>query len=341
MGASVELTGRSAEPYDDGVTLLGEALDAIYRSRWSFRSVRAAGIARDERHRLWVARPDRVRAEHDRTDGMSTIVRADGRWSTWRPDHGGMRGNDDEVGLGDEGALTHLLNPTPLLGVARLVAIGETELLGRRAALLRAVPRSGVEVSEPGWYVPHEGLELAVDLERGIALRAGEVRLTDVSFDEELDPALFVLEFPTGEAPEEARIVPPRVIDLSEASSIVAFTILLPGSTLPEGSRLVRCTIPGENPPDGLHLVYVVDPGALHTIEVSQGPRVAAEEATAWPDWRTVTRDGVELQVREDESETWHRAMALIESRGTTAVVSSDLPLDTVMAIARSLESAP
>jgi hypothetical protein len=127
------------------------------------------------------------------------------------------------------------------------------------------------------------------------------------------------------------------VIDLSEASSTVAFTVLLPGSALPEGSRLVRCTIPGVDPPAGLHLVYVVDPGGVHSIEVSQGPLVAAEELTAWTDWRTVTRDGLELHVREDESESWHRAMTLIERHGTTAVVSSDLPLDTVIDIARSL----
>jgi len=323
------------------VTLLGDTLEAIYQSRWSFRTVRAIGVARGDGNRMWVGRPDRVRAEQDRGDGMSTIVRADGRWSMWRPDHGGMRGNDDEVSLGHEGALSHLLNPTPLLGVARLDVTGEAEVLGRRAAIVRAVPRSEEGMHEPGWHVPLEGLELVIDLERGIALKAGDVRLTEVSFDEDLDPGLFVLEFPSGEAPKEARMVPPLVIDLTEASSIVTFTILLPGSSLPEGSRLVRCSVPGEGPPDGLHLVYVVDPGALHTIEVSQGPRVATEELTAWTDWQTVSRDGVELQVREDKSETWYRAMALIERGGTTAVVSSDLPLENVIAIARSLEPGP
>jgi hypothetical protein len=322
------------------VTLLGETLEAIYRSRWSFRTVQAAGVARGERNRLWVARPDRVRAECDRENGTSVIVRASARWSMWHPDHGGMRGDDEETGLGDEGAITHLLDPTPLLGVARLEAADEIEVLGRRAAAVRAVPRSDEDVYEPGWHVPRAGLELGIDLERGIALRAGDVSLSDVSFDGHLDAGVFVLEFPSGEVPREATLVPPRVIELSEASSIVAFTILVPGPELPEGWRLVRCTIPGEDPPDGIHLVYVVDPGGLHSIEVSQGPRVA-EELTAWTDWRTVTRDGVELHVREDESGTWHRAMALLEREGTAAVVSSDLPLDIVIAIARSLEPAP
>ena len=304
--------------------------------------MRATGVAGDEARRLWVQRPDRLRAEHDRTDGTSTIVRAEGGWWMWRPDHGGMWGRDDEVSLGHEGALTHLLDPTPLLGIARLEAIDEAFVLGRRAALVIAVPRNGEEVFEPGWHVPRTGIELAIDLERGIALRAGDVRLTEVSFDEDLDAALFVLEFPPGnDAPRRSRDVPSRVVELSEASTIVDFTILVPGPVMPEGSHLVRCTLPGEDPADGLHLLYIVDPGAVSHIEVSQGPRVAAEELSAWPDWQSVSRDGERLLTREDDGESWHRAMALVERHGTAAVVRSDLPLETVIAIAASLVPVP
>lgn len=271
---------------------------------------------------------------------MSTIVRSGPHWSMWHPDHGGMSGDDREVRLGHDGTLTHLLDPTPLLGVARLEALGEDEVIRRRAIQLRAEPRTEDDVVEPGWYVTAEGLDLAIDLERGIALRAGDVALTEVAFDEDIPPETFVLEFPSGEKPKESRIVPPRLLELSEASSLVRFTILLP-RWLPTGARLVRCLVPGEEPPDGLHLGYVVDPGALHTIEISQGPRVTAEEPTAWPDWRTTTRDGVDLQVREDLSESWHRAMVVLERYGTGALVSSDLPLRSVIRIAFSLEPAP
>jgi outer membrane lipoprotein-sorting protein len=319
------------------MTLLGEALEAIYRSRWSFRTLRVVGTARGEQHRLWVARPDRSRAEEEGQNGTAVIVRNRGRWWMWSPDHGGMFGSDEEVGLGHEGALMHLLDPTPLLGVARLNTMGETEVLGRRAVLVRAVPRSDEEVIEPGWYVGSDGIELAIDLERGVALRAGDTHLNEVTFDEELDPGLFVLEFPEGEQPKESRIVPPRVLDLDEASAVVSFGVLVP-SALPDGCRLVRCVVPGEGPPDGVHFAYVVDPGALHNIEISEGPRVAEEERGAWSDWRTLTRDGDELLVREDVGESWYRAMVLLERHGTTAVVSSDLPLETVIGLARSLE---
>ena len=44
----------------------------------------------------------------------------------WNPDHGGMFGTDEEVRLGHEGALMHLLDPNALLGLARLEATGET-----------------------------------------------------------------------------------------------------------------------------------------------------------------------------------------------------------------------
>lgn len=302
--------------------------------------MRAVGVAEGDAHRLWVDRPDRLRAEHDGEGGTSSIVRSGPLWWMWHPDHGGMSGDDREVGLGHTGALTHLLDPTPLLGLARLEALGEDEVIGRRAIRLRAEPRTEDDVVEPGWYVIAEGLELAIDLERGIALSAGNVGLTEVVFDEDIPPETFVLEFPSGETPKESRIVPPRPVELSEASSLMHFTILLP-RWLPDGARLVRSLVPGEEPTDGLHLGYVVDPGALHTIEISQGPRVTADEPTAWPDWRTTTRDGVDLQVREDLSESWHRAMVLLERRGTGALVSSDLPLESVVRIALSLEPAP
>ena len=68
---------------------------------------------------------------------------------------------------------------------------------------------------------------------------------------------------------------------------------------------------------------------------------MTAEEPIAWPDWRTTTQDGVDLQVREDLSESWHRAMVLLERHGTGALVSSNLPLESVVRIALSLEPAP
>ena len=251
------------------------------------RTLRAAGVARGERHRLWVARPDRSRAEEDRGTGTAVIVRNQGRWWMWSPDHGGMFGNDEEVQLGHEGWLMHLLDPTPLLGVARLEAMGEADAIGRPAVIVHAVPDPRRRSWSPAGSSVPMGIELAIDLERGVALRAGDVHLVDVAFDVDLDADLFAMEFPEGEEPKESRIAPPRVLDLDEASAALSFTVLVPGE-LPEGSRLVRCVVPGEGPPDGLHIVYVIDPGALHNIEISQGPRVAEEERTAWPDWRSL-----------------------------------------------------
>ena len=81
------------------VTLLGDALEAVYRSRWSFRTMRAVGVTEDETHRLWVVRPGRLRGEHDGRGGTSTIVRSGPLWWRWHQDHGGMFGDDREVGL--------------------------------------------------------------------------------------------------------------------------------------------------------------------------------------------------------------------------------------------------
>ena len=209
----------------------------------------------------------------------------------WRPDHGGMQGNEEEVSLGNEGALTHLIDPTPLLGIARLRAVEDVEVIGRRAAILRAVPSIDEDVYEPGVAHPGGGhgtrrrpraRDRAARRRRGVD--PGLVR-------RDLDPAVFVLEFPAGEPPEEVRVATPRVVTLSEASSLVSFTILVPGDALPDGLHLVRCSLPGDDAAYGLHLAYVVDPGAVHHIEVSQGPEVAAEEPVAWSDWRALHRE--------------------------------------------------
>jgi hypothetical protein len=76
----------------------------------------------------------------------------------WNPDHGGMFGNDEEVRLGHEGALMHLLDPNEL-GLARLEATGET-VTGRPAAIVRAVPRSEDAVMEPGYPARENALAL-------------------------------------------------------------------------------------------------------------------------------------------------------------------------------------
>src|SRR5207253_3070053 len=86
----------------------------------------------------------------------------------------------------------------------------------------------------------------------------------------------------------------PREVSLEDVRSLLRFRLLLP-SALPEGARPARCTIPGKDPPDGLFLSYVIDPGARASVEIAQGPRVLEEEARAWPDWRPETADGVEL----------------------------------------------
>lgn len=53
---------------------------------------------------------------------------------------------------------------------------------------------------------------------------------------------------------------------------------------------------------------------------------------------RVVEEGGVELRVREDKGGSWYRAMALIEQAGIGVVVSSDLPLEVVVAMAVSVE---
>jgi len=320
---------------------LGDALEAIYESRWSFQSLVGAGVANGGRRlRLWVVRPDRLRSEDETDDGALIIVHAGTGWWMSHPKHGSHAGNDDEATLGNRGALVDLLDPTPLLGLARLEVIGEEEVAGRAVIRMRATPRSGEEIHAPGWSIGPDGIEVAIDRDRGIALRAGSIRYTHMVFDADIPAETFSMEFPGGEIPKEARVLPPRPVSLEQAKDLVGFPILVP-SALPEGSRLVRCVLPAEDPADGVHLSYVVDPGARSFVEVSVGPRVLAEEPSAWPDWRVVREGGVDLRVREDRGESWYRATALVERDRIGMVVSSALSLDAVVAMALSLEPLP
>lgn len=336
-----------AESYDPRMVPLADVLEAIYRSRSCFRTLQAAGVLMgrtvEEHHRLWLVRPDRLRWERDRGDETLRVVQNGDTWWLLDPTSGEIHTNDGDPNHHvDHGPLVWLLDPVPLLGQTRLEVTGAAQVAGRAAALLRAQPRrAGAEVDMPGWSVGPYPLEVAIDVERGIALRtrSGEwtTELTEVAFDIEIPEETFDPDFVEDRPRRSSDAAGPREVSLEDVRPLLRFRVLLP-SALPEGARLARSAIPGEDPPDGLFLSYVIDPGARASVEIAQGPRVLEEEARAWPDWRPETVDEVELLVREDRSGAWHRAMALVRWDDTAGVVSSSLPLDDVMTIALSLK---
>ena len=325
---------------------LADVLVAMYGSGSSFRTLRATGVfmgrTAEEHHRLWVSRPDRIRWERERVDGTLRVVQNGDSWWLLDPTSGEIHTNRGDPNHHiDHGPLVWLLDPLPLLGQTRLEVTGAAEVAGRAVALLRVHPRrAGAEVHMPGWSVGPDSLEVAIDVEHGIALRTRSAdwitEFTEVAFDVEIPEETFA-DF-AGSRPLRSELpTRPREVSLEDVRTLARFRILLPGA-LPEGARFVRCMIPGEDPPDGVFLSYVVDPGARASVEIAQGPRVLEEEPSAWPDWRPKPTDGVDMLVREDRGGAWHRAMALVRWDDTAAVVSSGLPLDDVMAIALSLK---
>jgi hypothetical protein len=88
-------------------------------------------VAENETHLLWVALPDLLRAEHEGEAGTSTIARSRHVWWLWHPSTARCQAMIACRARPDR-SLIHLLDPTPLLGVPRLQALGELflELVG-------------------------------------------------------------------------------------------------------------------------------------------------------------------------------------------------------------------
>jgi hypothetical protein len=163
--------------------------------------------------RLWLSWPSQARSEAElewkgsRDRGVSVI---DGKrwWSDW-PYRGFSSSEDDSrVSIG----IMHgeLLDPWPLISDLDLEVRGTATYLGREAVEAHAAPRERRVPYYSRVISGADALELAVDLERGVLLRLAAVlkgatfeikEMTDIAFDENLDPDLFKLEPP----PEEQR----------------------------------------------------------------------------------------------------------------------------------------
>src|SRR5438132_4540160 len=184
---------------------LADVLEAIYRSSLSFGRLKASGVLSgptvEEQHRLWLARPDRIRWERDRGDETLQVVQSGDSWWLLDPTSGEIHTNGGDPNYhADHGPLVSLLDPVPLLGQTRLEVTGGAQVAGRAAALLRAQPRRAeAEVDMPGWSVGPHSLEVAIDVERGIALRtrSGEwsTQFTEVAFDIEIPEETFNPDF--------------------------------------------------------------------------------------------------------------------------------------------------
>lgn len=188
--------------------------------------------------KLWLDLP-RFRADFGAPHGRMLII-GDGRRQAFsHPASDMLRVTEERADRPHIGPPSELLWPLSLPSVLHLEVEGRRSVLGREALVVRGRPRPDTEQRGPRRFMGADEVEFALDAERAVLLWMEQrmdgapfrrVAMTDVAFDEDLDPALF--EFP--DAPEvserslavpiERRLPPaphPRRADL-DAGAIVA-----------------------------------------------------------------------------------------------------------------------
>jgi hypothetical protein len=316
------------------MTGLGDVLQIIHSSMQRFRTVRAVGTTDGSIWRFWWAGNDRFRFERGRNGGGFVNVRAGPKW--WVLDSDGRavtNEGDPEVGLGMQPEFG-LLHTRSLLATAILEVLRDEEVAGRQAAIVRATPRRGADHWRWwGFWGATEAMEIPIDIERGVALGGFRFRVEEIFFDEEFSPDVFSRPFDDNR-PVEGGHRPPREVSLEEAQRVVAFDVATP-SMLPEGARLLKCFVDPAEEPDWMGLSWAIDPGHRYTVHLRQGPAVA-KDAERFRG-QEIIEQGVRLVVDKAESQRSLRRV-FTENNAGWCEIESDLPLETVVAIALSLE---
>jgi hypothetical protein len=272
-----------------------------------------------------------VRTEEERPEGVHVIVQAGNWWWIREPSGKGHTNVGDpnvRVGFGP-GA--ELLRPRPLLGSTFLQYVEEVTIAGRRAAILRALPAPDGGFGR--WWGSGDPFDVAIDLERGIALRAQGVEMTEVAFDEELAASVFDSPLSPGQ-PVESTARRPREVPWEQAVALVGFPARLPRS-LPNGARPTRCLVSPDDPPGWIGHSWTFDPGVRYRLSIRQGPDLA--ERAGRQNGRLVSRGGVDFDVEEYRGEAFRTENVAFELDGTWFEISSDLPLETILDIALSI----
>lgn len=251
------------------------AVDAAHRSH----GVAYAG--RSEEHpepqkirepwRLWLAQPDRVRAEFSVGDNTVTAVIVGETWWSWSPFRAVTTNQGDPHSSHGKGPGDALIDPSSVLPAVELVVAGRATFIERPVLEVRATPTPIDENDEESsdWRFATSGLgggadeyALLVDARRGVLLRSearigGEpfriIEMETIAFDEELGQNVFA-------PPADAEIEPawaPRTVSLTELLNAVLFTVLVPGRP-PFGVEGIDIFPPDRRhgTPEQIHIAY-------------------------------------------------------------------------------------
>jgi outer membrane lipoprotein-sorting protein len=242
-------------------------------------SVSAGGLGRDadrpetQEHvvRLWLEQGGRVREEADR-DGDTRIVVQDGAtWWMYSERLGAMTNSGDpnhHAGAGDQARW--LLDPSELIPRLDLEPVGRRSVAGRAGIVVQAVSREGDEhLTQLGLrLMGADGLELVVDVERGVVLRLAALidgdeylveELQEISFDEDFPATTFAIELPAGETFRSVVADMPERLALDEAARLAGFVLWVPGRLAADWDLVFATHMPGSERPrssETVHLTY-------------------------------------------------------------------------------------
>jgi hypothetical protein len=226
-----------------------------------------------------------------------------------------------------------LLHTRDLLSEAILEVIREERVLGRRAAVIRAEPRSDRAHGRWwGFWKDLESIELPIDLERGVVLGGIGITLEEIAFDEDFPPDVFARPYPEGHRAKRSLHAPLEVA-MEEAMG-APFAVRYP-IRLPEGARLVKCLMDETQRPQWVGFSWAIDPGYLHHLGLRQGPAVGDDAD------RTHVEEIMEgtLRIKLVRTPMGPSQLndILVGVDDAWTEIHSDLPMETLLQIARSL----
>ncbi len=317
----------------------------------------------EDRIRLWLAPPDRLREEAvsgwtgEPTESL--LVQVADTWWSFDPRVGAMTNDGSPRHQHGTQVDALMLDPAQLSVSHELRILGRTMHAGRNAIRVEALPARRARVlpepaSDGGWP-----LDVLVDAERGVLLRSAGLldgepfilsEVVSVAFDEALPDELFVFEAPPGEeirdslAEMEAQH---RPLLLHEAAAQAPFRVFVPGS-VPADWHMRAILRPGSERqgwPSGVHIHYT---DARSRLNVN-----LAEMAVAGGSPPPKGPNGAEWRIEQlpiGELRLWAPSLreqglpqvALIDIAGTRIQITAhDLATETLIELVASLVEAP
>jgi len=336
---SVELTAVSRTDHEltlRGVKRLSEVQGGSLMVMSSEGSAVEFPRVTEEKSRLWIERPDKLREE---ITGLypRTGVRNGDTWWMYTELQGAMTNNGEpnhSAGIGN--GFEVMLEPAGIIPAFDFEIGGDELQAGRPAVRVRASRRQLPDRFAhflPGLPVGSDDCELVVDTERGTLLRvvglfdgetAVDIQIVEIAYDVPIAPETFVFEPPPGETLEDVTAEPRiRHRPIEEIARDASFTVFV-ATGLDEPWRLHATHVPRRRaqPVEHVYLHYFRD-DAAHSFQIDE----RATDGTSEQDVEAI-----------DATDERPQARVRLTRAGTSVEISSDnLALEQLLDLADGL----